>query len=351
MNDKWTAGIVYFYITMPDSHKHQANVLIARRIYPEALQLLQEHADVDYNNSDDRLDTAELLRRARGATAIMTPTTQRFPAELLEQLNGVRLIANIGVGFDNVDVAAASQLGILVSNTPEVLTETTADFAFALLLATARRVVEASRYLAEGRWKRGSIDFLAGHDVHHRTLGIFGLGRIGAAVARRGKGFSMKILYHDAIRAAKTLENELDATFTSKEDLLRQSDFISLHVPLSENTQKLIGEPELRQMKNTAILINTSRGAVIDEQALIKAVQEHWIAGAGLDVFEREPQVNPVLLKLDNVVATPHIASSSEDTRREMCLLAARNIISVLEGNRPETLVNPAVWMQRSDRA
>jgi D-3-phosphoglycerate dehydrogenase len=329
---------------MPDLNIKQAKVLIVRRIYPEALQLLCKHAEVDYNNSDDLLDTAELLRRAHGVAAIMAPTTQRFDTELLNQLDSVRIIANIGVGFDNVDITAASQRGVLVSNTPDVLTETTADFAFALLLAAARRVVEANRYLFEGRWRKGAIDFLAGHDVHHRTLGIFGLGRIGAAVARRGKGFSMKIIYHDSRRASKTLEGELGATFVSKDQLLRDSDFISLHVPLSESTQKLIGETELHQMKKTSILVNTSRGGVVDEQALIKALQERWIAGAGLDVFEHEPQVNPVLLKLDNVVATPHIASSSEDTRREMCLLAARNIVAVLEGRRPEALVNPDVW-------
>jgi lactate dehydrogenase-like 2-hydroxyacid dehydrogenase len=329
---------------MFDPDQKQTRVLITRRIYPEALQLLRDRAEIDYNDSDERLETRDLLRRAQGAIAIMTPTTQQFTAELLGQLNGVRLIANIGVGFDNVDIPAASRFGILVSNTPEVLTETTADFAFALLLATARRVVEADRYLVEGRWIRGSIDLLAGHDVHHRTLGIFGLGRIGAAMARRGRGFSMKVLYHDSNRAAKSLEDELDAVFVSKEQLLRESDFVSLHVPLADSTRKLIAEPELRQMKKTSILINTSRGAVVDEHALIKALQERWIAGAGLDVFEHEPQVNTALLKLDNVVATPHIASSSEDTRRNMCLLAARNILLLLQGNRPETLVNPSVW-------
>jgi len=329
---------------MPDPNTKQAKILITRRIYPEALAILRDHADVDYNDSDNRLETAELLQRARGAAAIMTPTTQQFKTELLRTLTDLRIIANIGVGFDNVDIAAASQLGILVSNTPDVLTETTADFAFALLLATSRRIVEANRYLLEGRWTGGRIDLLAGHDVHHRTLGIVGLGRIGASVARRGRGFSMKILYHDSRRASKTLEEELAATFVSKQQLLRESDFISLHVPLMSETCKLIAEPELRQMKKTSILINTSRGAVVDEQAVLKALQEQWIAGAGLDVFEHEPQVNPELLKLGNVVLTPHIASSSEDTRREMCLMAARNILSVLDGKRPETLVNPYVW-------
>ncbi|HXE13072.1 MAG TPA: D-glycerate dehydrogenase [Bryobacteraceae bacterium] len=329
---------------MPDSDRRHIKVLITRRIYPEALQILRDYAEIDYNNSDERLTATDLLRRAGNAIAIMTPTTQQFNAELLGKLNSVRIIANIGVGFDNVDISAASRLGILVSNTPDVLTETTADFAFALLLATARRVVEANRYLVGGKWIRGSIDLLAGHDVHHRTLGIFGLGRIGAAMARRGNGFSMKIFYHDCNRANKALEEELGATFVSKEQLLRESDFISLHVPLSEASRRLIGEPELRQMKRTSILINTSRGAVVDEQSLIKAIQERWISGAGLDVFEHEPQVNPVVLNLDNVVVTPHIASSSEETRRKMCLLAAGNILSMLQGRRPEMLVNPQVW-------
>lgn len=319
-------------------------VLITRRVYPEALELLHDRAELDYNDSDNWLEPAELSRRAQDAVAIMTTNTQQFKTELLRTLTNLRIIANIGVGFDNVDIAAASQLGILVSNTPDVLTETTADFAFGLLLAVSRRIVEANRYLLEGQWVRGSIDLLAGQDVHHRTLGILGLGRIGASVARRGRGFSMKILYHDSRRASKNLEEELSATFVSKEQLLRESDFVSLHVPLMQGTRKTIAEPELRLMKKTSILINTSRGPVIDEQALVKALQERWIAGAGLDVFEREPQVNPALLQLGNVVLTPHVASSSEDTRREMCLMAARNILAVLDGRRPETLVNPLVW-------
>ncbi|HXR79173.1 MAG TPA: D-glycerate dehydrogenase [Bryobacteraceae bacterium] len=322
----------------------KSKVLITRRVYPEAVEILRGHAELDYNDSDDRLESAELLRRAQGAMGILTPNTQRFQVELLHSLTDLRIIANIGVGFDNVDIAAASELGILISNTPDVLTETTADFAFALLLAISRRVVEANRYLLEDRWTRGSIDFFAGHDVHHRTLGIFGLGRIGAAVARRGRGFSMKILYHDARKASKDLEGELAATFVSKEQLLRESDFVSVHVPLTEETRKSIAEPQLRLMKKTSILINTSRGAVVDEQAVVKAIQQKWIAGAGLDVFEREPRINPELLNLRNVVLTPHIASSSEDTRREMCLMAARNILSVLNGRRPESLVNRSVW-------
>lgn len=319
-------------------------ILITRRIYPEAFEILGDRNEIDYNDSDNLWEVQELLNRGKNAAAIMTPTTQKFNAELLRRFADLRILANIGVGFDNIDVAAASELGIMVSNTPDVLTETTADFAFGLMLAVSRRIVEANRYLLEGRWTRGSIDFFAGRDLHRRTLGIIGLGRIGAAVARRGRGFSMKILYSDLRRASKALEDELDATFVSKEQLLRDSDFVSLHVPLGEDTHKLMGEAELRQMKKGSILINTSRGAVVDESALIRAIHERWIGGAGLDVFEREPRLNPNLLQLESVVLTPHIASSSENTRREMCLIAARNIRSALDGNRPETLVNADVW-------
>jgi len=191
---------------------------------------------------------------------------------------------------------------------------------------------------------------LVGHDVHHRTLGLFGMGRIGQAVARRGRGFSMRILYHDAVRAPEALERELQLEFVPAEQLLRESDFVSLHVPLLPSTRKLIGEPQLRLMKKTAILVNTARGPVVDEAAVAKALSEGWIAGAGLDVFEREPQVNPELLKLTNVVLAPHIASASVDTRREMSMLAARNVVAALEGQRPFTLLNPELWDSLSRR-
>lgn len=322
-------------------------VLITRRIYPEAIEILNGHADIDYNNSDDGLAAEELLARSKDKTAIAGPNGQRFGAELLDQLAGLKIIANIGVGFDNVDIAAATKKGILVSNTPDILTDTTADFAFALLMAAARRVAEADRYVRAGKWVRGGVDLLAGLDVHHRTLGIFGLGRIGAAMARRGKGFAMRILYNDAQRASEALERELDARLVSKEELLPEADFISVHTPLNEGTRKLIGEPELRLMKKSAILVNTARGPVMDEAAVARALSEGWIAGAGLDVFEREPTVNADLLKLNNVVLAPHIASSSIDTRREMCVMAVRNVLAALAGKRPPNLVNPAAWDSR----
>ncbi|HTS50787.1 MAG TPA: D-glycerate dehydrogenase [Bryobacteraceae bacterium] len=319
-------------------------VLVTKRIYPEAVEYLKEHCAVDDVGSDDGLTAEELKVRLRGKQGVVAQLTDRFSAEVIDALEGVKIIANVAVGFDNIDVPAATRKGILVTNTPDVLTETTADFAFALLLAAARRVVEGHQFVHAGQWRKWAIDLLVGHDVHHRTLGLFGMGRIGQAVARRGRGFSMRILYHDAIRAPESVERELQLEFVSAEQLLREADFVSLHVPLLPTTRKLIGEPQLKQMKKTAILVNTARGPVVDEAALAKALSEGWIAGAGLDVFEREPQVNPELLKLTNVVLAPHIASASVDTRREMSILAARNVVAALEGNRPFTLLNPELW-------
>ena len=319
-------------------------VLVTKRIFPEAIEYLKQHCDVDYNENDDGLPNDQLLPRLRGKQAILAQLTNKFTAEVMDSLDGLKIIANVAVGFDNIDVPAATRKGILVSNTPDVLTDTTADFAFALLLAAARRVVEGHQYLHAGLWRKWAIDLLVGQDVHHRTLGIFGMGRIGQAVARRARGFSMRVLYHDPVRAPEALERELQLELVSKDQLLRESDFVSLHVPLSDSTRKLMGEPELKLMKKTAILVNTSRGPVADEAAVARALEECWIAGAGLDVFEKEPTVHPALLKLTNVVLAPHIASASVDTRREMSMLAARNAVEALEGRRPPTLLNPQLW-------
>ena len=319
-------------------------VLVTKRIFPEAIEYLKQHCDVDYNENDDGLPNDQLLPRLRGKQAILAQLTNKFTAEVMDSLDGLKIIANVAVGFDNIDVPAATRKGILVSNTPDVLTDTTADFTFALLLAAARRVVEGHQYLHAGLWRKWAIDLLVGQDVHHRTLGIFGMGRIGQAVARRARGFSMRVLYHDPVRAPEALERELQLELVSKDQLLRESDFVSLHVPLSDSTRKLMGEPELKLMKETAILVNTSRGPVADEAAVARALEEGWIAGAGLDVFEKEPTVHPALLKLTNVVLAPHIASASVDTRREMSMLAARNAVEALEGRRPPTLLNPQLW-------
>jgi lactate dehydrogenase-like 2-hydroxyacid dehydrogenase len=323
-------------------------VLVTKRIYPEAIELLKQHVEVDYADSDDGLSAEELLARIRGKQAVVSQLTDKFTAAVIDQLDGVRVIANVAVGFDNIDVAAATRRGILVTNTPDVLTDTTADFAFALLMAAARRVVEGHQFLHAGKWNKWRIDLLVGQDVHHRTLGLFGMGRIGQAVARRGSGFAMRILYHDAVRAPEAIERELGAEFVSAERLLRESDFVSLHVPLLPHTRHMISGPQLRMMKPTAILVNTSRGPVVDEAALAEALEKRLIAGAGLDVFENEPQVHPGLLKLENVVLEPHIASASVDTRKKMSMLAAENAVAALEGRRPLTLLNPEAWEKRA---
>jgi lactate dehydrogenase-like 2-hydroxyacid dehydrogenase len=321
-------------------------VLVTKRIFPEAVELLRRHAEVDYVDSDDGLSPEELEARSRGKQGIVSQLTDKFTAERIERLEGVRVIANVAVGFDNVDLAAATRQGILVTNTPDVLTDTTADLTFALLLAAARRIVEAHRFVHSGKWRRWTIDLLAGRDVHHKTLGIFGMGRIGQAVARRAAGFSMRVLYHDARRAPEALERELSLEFTDKLGLLRESDFVTLHVPLNDSTRKLIGAAELREMKPSAILVNTSRGPVIDEAALAQALADRVIAAAGLDVFESEPHVHPLLLELENVVLAPHIGSASIDTRRKMSLLAAENALAALAGRRPPNLLNPEAISQ-----
>jgi len=259
----------------------------------------------------------------------------------------LKIIANYAVGFDNIDVDAATKRGIMVSNTPGVLTDTTADLAWALILATARRVVEGDKFLRHGKFKGWKPMLLLGTDVHHATLGIIGFGNIGKAVARRAIGFDMKVIYYSAHRAPLEVEEKLDVEYRSLDDLLREADFISIHVPLTKETQHLIGERELKMMKKEAYLINTARGPIVDEKALAKALKEGWIRGAGLDVFEREPEVEPELLELDNVVLLPHLGSASYDTRAKMATMAAENVVSALNGEVPPNLVNREVVKRR----
>jgi len=319
-------------------------VLVTKRIYPEAVELLRRRCEVDYEATDEGLTPEELLSRARAKQALVSQLTDRLDETVIAQLEGVRVIANVAVGYDNIDGAAATRRGIMVTNTPGVLTETTADLAFALLMAAARRIVEAHKFVHSGQWKCWTIDLLAGQDIHHQTLGIFGMGRIGQAVARRASGFSMRVLYHDSVRVPAGLERELSLEYAEPERLLRESDFVSLHVPLTPATRHLIGRRELQMMRPTAILGNTARGAVVDEAALAEALRERRIAAAGLDVFENEPHVHPLLLELDNVVLAPHIASASVATRRRMSIMAAENVIAALDGGRPPNLVNSQLW-------
>jgi len=257
------------------------------------------------------------------------------------------IVANYAVGFDNIDVEACTRQGVMCSNTPEVLTETTADTAFALIMAAARRIAEGDRFL-RGRkgWVWGPMMML-GQDVHHKTIGILGFGRIGQALARRAKGFGMDVIYHDVYRPPPEVERESGAEFRELDDLLAEADFVSIHVNLTPETRHLMNAERLRKMKPTAVLVNTSRGPVIDEAALAEALGEGVIFGAGLDVFEKEPEVHPELLKLDNVVVIPHLGSATVDTRIAMGMLAADNLIAALEGRRPPTLLNPDVWEAR----
>lgn len=324
----------------------KAKVLIARELPGAAMKLLEGRAELDVHRSQTPLSKQELMERLRGKDVLVCQLTQKVDAEVLAAGSKLRLVANIAVGYDNVDVAAATARGIAVTNTPGVLDDTTADFTWALLLGVARRVAEADQVARSGEWKGWDLLQLLGADVHHKTLGILGLGRIGRRVAQRARGFAMRVLYHDALRVAEEVEKELGVEWVGKERLLHESDFVTLHVPLTAETRHLIGAGELEWMKPTAFLINASRGPVVDEAALIEALEEKKIAGAALDVYEDEPRIPARLRALPNVLLAPHIASASVETRTRMAVLAAENVVAFLSGRRPANLVNPEVWQE-----
>ena len=302
---------------------------------------------MDLHAGDKPLSKTELMARVKDREGLVCLITDTIDASVLESCPALKVVSNVAVGFNNIDVAAATKRGVVVTNTPDVLTETTADFAWTLLMATARRVVEADRYVRDGKFTQWEYMVLLGGDVHDKTLGIIGFGRIGRAMARRALGFNMRVLYQDAVAADPATERELRATRTDTATLLRDSDFVSIHTPLLPDTRHLINAQSLRTMKKTAYLVNASRGPVVDEAALVQALKEGWIAGAGLDVFEEEPKVHPGLMGLSNVVLAPHIASASSDTRIKMAALAVDNCLAVLEGQTPPTPVNPEVLGKR----
>ncbi|KYH36886.1 MAG: glyoxylate reductase [Candidatus Bathyarchaeota archaeon B23] len=323
----------------------RVKVFVTRRLFDEAINLIEEYADVEVFESEEEPAPYELiLEKVREIDGLLCLLTDKIDTRIIEGGERLKVVSNYAVGYDNIDVETATKKGIYVTNTPGVLTETTADLAWAILMAIARRVAEADRYVRGGKWVHAwGPKMMLGIDVHSKTLGIVGLGRIGSAVARRAKGFNMKVIYYDIFRR-EDLEKELGLEFKPLDELLSKADFITLHVPLTKDTYHLIGEREFSLMKRTAFLINTSRGAVVDEKALYKALKGRRITGAALDVFEKEPidPDNP-LLELDNVVLTPHIGSASIETRKKMAMMAAENLVSVLRGEEPPNLVNPEV--------
>jgi len=316
------------------------SLLVSNVLPAEALALIPKEISVDYHNSKEVLPRPELIARLRGKDGLICHIVSTIDDEVLAAAPTVKVVANVAVGYNNIDVDAARRRGVVVTNTPDVLTETTADFAWALLMATARRVVEADRFVRSGQWDRWLWDLLWGADVYGKTLGVVGFGRIGRAVARRALGFNMRVMYQDAVPADAAVERDLRASRVELETLLRESDFVSLHTPFLPETRHLMNARTLRLMKRSAILVNAARGPVVDEAALVRALQEGWIAGAGLDVFEEEPKVHPGLVPLTNVVLAPHIASASLDTRVAMATLAVRNCLAVLDGKAPLTPVS-----------
>ena len=318
-------------------------VYITRPLPTKAVVRLAARYDVKMRPEDAPLDPAQLAESCRDIEGLMA-TGARVSEDVVAQAPRLRAVANVGVGYDNIDVAACTRRRIPVTNTPDVLTETTADLAFALLLATPRRLIECDRYVREGQWQSPKWELLWGSDIHGKTLGVYGLGRIGKAVARRARGFSMRVNYYDVVRAAPALEEELGAQFVDRETLLREADFLTLHVPLTPETHHLIGARELSMLKPTAFLINAARGKCVDEAALVEALQAKRLAGAGLDVFENEPHVHPELLRLPNVLLAPHVGSATAQTRLAMAMLAVENLLAALEGRRPPNLVNPEIY-------
>ncbi len=316
-------------------------VFVTREIPERGLLLLREHFTVKVWPEELPPPRDVLLREAGDADGLVTLLTDRVDAELLDHAPRLRIVSNYAVGYDNFDLRAATARDVMMTNTPGVLTETTADLAFALLMAVARRIVESVDFVKRGQWKTWGPQLLLGQDIHGATLGLVGLGRIGLSMARRAKGFDMQVLYSDVARN-EAAERELGLTFVDLETLLRQSDFVSLHVPLTPATRHMLNRESLKLMKPTAVLINTARGAVVDEEALYHALKSHHLAGAGLDVTDPEPmELSNKLLSLENVVVVPHIASASVKTRTRMAVMAAENMVAGLSGRRPPNILNP----------
>jgi len=317
-------------------------ILVTREVFDETLAYLAEHCEVESNQADQPFDPATLAQRMDDKDGVVCCLTDRIDEALLAKSPRLKVVANIAVGYNNIDVPACTARGVMVTNTPGVLDDSTADLAFTLILATARRLTEAEAYVRAGKWQGWHLKQMLGVDVHHATLGIIGMGRIGQQIARRASGFKMRVLYHNRNRWPADVEKWLNAEYVGKEQLLAQSDFVVLQIPYSPATHHYIGAAELKQMKPTAILINSTRGGVVDDAALVDALKNGTIRAAGLDVFENEPKLHPGFLELKNVVLAPHVGSSTEATRRAMAMTAAKNAVAALAGATPPNLLNPA---------
>lgn len=319
-------------------------ILVARAVFPETIQRLSQYFEVESNQADETWSKAELTARLRDKDGAFTTGSDRIDGEVLAACPQLKICANMAVGYNNFDLDAMTARGVLGTNTPDVLTETTADFGFALMMATARRMAESEHFLRAGKWTKWSYDMFAGSDIHGATLGILGMGRIGQGIARRGAhGFGMNVIYHNRSRLDAATEAECRARYVSKEELLKTADHLVLVLPYSAASHHAIGAAELAQMKPTATLVNIARGGIVDDAALAQALRDKRIAAAGLDVFEGEPKVHPDLLAVPNVVLTPHIASSSVPTRKAMANLAADNLIEFFTRNKALTPLNPQV--------
>ena len=321
----------------------KAKVFITHPLYPDAQNLLQSCCECEFWGKQERPSREEFVSRLKDKEGLVCLLTERINDDVLRAAPKLRIVANVAVGYDNIDLPACSKRGVVATNTPGVLDETTADFAFALLLAVTRRIVEADQYVRAGNWKGWDFDQFCGTDVWGKTLGIVGFGRIGRAIARRAAGFSMKIIYNSKTRVSEQIENELHAEYRDLNSLLAESDFISLHVPLNADTRQLFDGAKFSRMKPTAYLINTSRGPVVDEAALVYALESKKLAGAGLDVFEQEPFVHSGL-KRPNVVLAPHLGSASNETRARMAMLAAQNAVAMFRGQPPPNMLNPEIF-------
>ncbi len=329
----------------PQSTLQKPKILVARAIFPEALAQLETSFEVCSNQADEVLTPAELQKALSGVIGALVAGTERIDAGALAGANDLKIVANISVGYNNFDIPAMTAAGVMATNTPDVLTDSTADFGFALLMATARRITESEHWIRAGKWDQWSIvNNPLGMDLHHSTLGIIGMGRIGQGIAKRALGFGMKVVYHNRSRLSAADEKACGATYLTKEDLLRNADHVILVLPYTAESHHTIGAREIALMKPTATLVNIARGGIVDDLALAQALRAGKIFAAGLDVFEGEPKVNPELLKLNNVVLAPHIASATEKTRRGMVDLAIENLQAAVDGRKPPSLINVEVF-------